>query len=99
MVMDTSVPTVELPNFPGQHSWEIKTESQPNRFDAASLERRRASLSEAKDIARAEMARRRRRLGTLTLEQEIEVEHLLMLTVTKVSELAGRVLDSLPVMP
>ena len=36
------------------------------------------------------MARRRRRLGTLTLEQEIEVEHLLMLTVTKVSELAGR---------
>ena len=75
-----------------------KTESQAEWFGVGSRVRTEASLSEAKDIARAEMARHRRRLGSLTCEQEAEVEHLLMVTVAKVSEVARRVLDAIPIM-
>lgn len=57
---------------------------------------RDAALCEAKAIARAELARRRRRLGELTREQEMSVEKLIMSTVTKVLEVAGTALDSLP---
>jgi hypothetical protein len=64
-----------------------------------SRERREAALEEAKDIARAEMMRRRRRLGSLTHAQEIGIENLLMSTVTRVSELVGSVLESLPIVP
>jgi len=45
-------------------------------------------------IARAEMARRRRGLGTLTREQEVAIENLLLSIVTRVSELVGRALDA-----
>lgn len=45
-------------------------------------------------IARAELARRRRKLGTLTPEQEVAIEDLLLSTVTKVSELIGKVLEA-----
>ena len=55
-----------------------------------------AALCEAKEIARAELARRRWRLGGLTREQEMGVEKLIMSTVTKVLEVAGTALDSLP---
>ena len=58
---------------------------------------RDAALCKAKAIARTELARRRRRLGKLTREQEIGVEDLIMSTVTKVIEVAGTALDSLPV--
>ena len=54
------------------------------------------TIHEASEIARAELARRRRRLGELTREQEMSVEDLLMSTVTKVLEVAGTALDSLP---
>lgn len=54
-----------------------------------------AALREAKAIARAELARRRRQLGELTREQEIGVEDLIMSTVTEVLEIAGTALDSL----
>jgi glutamyl-tRNA reductase len=37
------------------------------------------------DIARAELARQRKRLGPLTTEQEAAVESLLMSTVNKLS--------------
>ena len=47
-----------------------------------------------KEIARAEMARRRQRLGTLTREQEIVIEDLLISTVTRISELVERVFES-----
>ncbi len=53
------------------------------------LAERDAALSEAKAIARAELARRRPRLGELTHEQEMGVENLIMSTVTKL-------FDSLP---
>ena len=59
--------------------------------------RREAALREAKAVARAELARRRPRLGELTREQEMGVENLIMSTVTKVLEVAGTALDSLPV--
>ena len=55
-----------------------------------------AALREAKAVARAELARRRPRLGELTREQEMGVEDLIMSTVTKVLEVAGTALDSLP---
>jgi hypothetical protein len=60
---------------------------------------RNAALCEAKEIARAELARRRQRLGELTREQEMGVEKLIMSTVTKVLEVAGTALDSLPLDP
>jgi hypothetical protein len=44
-------------------------------------------------IARAEMARRRRKLGTLTHGQEVAIENLLLSTANKISELVGRALD------
>ena len=45
-------------------------------------------------IARAEMARRRRKLGTLTRQQEVAIENLLLCTVNRISELVGRALDA-----
>lgn len=56
---------------------------------------REAALCEAKAMARAELARRRRRLGELTPEQEMAVERLIMSTVTKVLEVAETALESL----
>ncbi|HEV7395938.1 MAG TPA: hypothetical protein VGN86_05465 [Pyrinomonadaceae bacterium] len=44
-------------------------------------------------IARAEMARRRRKLGTLTRQQEVAIENLLLSTINRISELVGRALD------
>ena len=43
-------------------------------------------------IARAEMARHRRGLGTLTHRQEVAIENLLLSTVNRISEL-GRELE------
>ena len=53
----------------------------------AGRERREAALLEAQGIARSEMARRRRRLGSLTPEQESSIESLLISTVNKISEM------------
>jgi hypothetical protein len=55
------------------------------------------SLPEAKEIALTELARRRQRLGNLTRDQEISLENLMMVAVTRVSEEAGKVLESLPI--
>ena len=48
-----------------------------------------------KDIARAELARWRRRLGPLTHEQEVRIENLVISTATKISLLGGQVMQSL----
>jgi hypothetical protein len=45
-------------------------------------------------IARAEMARRRRKLGTLTHGQEVAIENLLLSTVKRITELVERALDA-----
>ena len=47
------------------------------------------------DIARAELARWRRRLGPLTHEQEVRIENLVIATATKISLLGGQVMQSL----
>ena len=91
--MDASVSTVVLPSF--QPTPDHRTLKERVKLTGEWASRKMATLSEAKDIARAEMARQRRRLGTLTREQEIEVEHLLRLTVTKVAQLTGRVLEAI----
>ena len=82
----------EFPTNPGPSDFEGKSQANRGR---GRQDREIATLSEAKDIAPAELARQRRRLGTLTREREIEVEHLLMLTVTKVAQLTGRVLEAI----
>jgi hypothetical protein len=45
-------------------------------------------------IARAEMARRRRKLGTLTRQQEVAIENLLLSTANRISELVGSAFDA-----
>jgi hypothetical protein len=47
------------------------------------------------DIAAAELARWRRRLGSLTPEQEVLIENLVISTANKISSLSGRVMQSL----
>lgn len=52
-------------------------------------------LHDPKEIARAELVRFRRLLGTLTREQELGIENLLMSTATTVSILARRKMETL----
>ena len=54
-----------------------------------------APFSDAHEIARTQLVRFRRRLGTLTLDQELQIEDLLISTVTKISSITGRLLESL----
>ena len=51
--------------------------------------------TDAKDIALAELAKWRRRLGPLTHEQELRIENLVISTANKVSLMSGRVMQSL----
>jgi ribosomal protein S13 len=103
--MDIELPTVELPSREGLLSapepCTLEGEEVPQevRTGVVSRELREVGLREAKEIARTEMVRRRRRLGNLTQEQEIVIEDLLMSTVTRISELAGRVMESWPLVP
>jgi hypothetical protein len=57
--------------------------------EATVLERTESKFREMQDIARAEMARRRRRLGNLTHDQELAVEKLLISTVSRISEIVA----------
>ena len=52
-------------------------------------------FSDPHEIARAQLVRFRRRLGALTSDQELQIEHLLISTVTKVSVMTGRLMESL----
>ena len=61
--------------------------------DVVSQQGSKSTLNRAQDIARAEMARRRRRLGNLTEEQESAIEILLLLTVFKASEMIKALLN------
>jgi hypothetical protein len=53
------------------------------------IERTESKLREMQDIARSEMARRRRRLGNLTPDQEMAVEKLLISTVSRILEMVA----------
>ena len=61
--------------------------------DVVSQQGSKSTLNRAQDIARAEMARRRRRLGNVTEEQESAIEILLLLTVFKASEMIKALLN------
>lgn len=56
-----------------------------------------APFSDPHEIARTQLVRFRRQLGTLTLDQELQIEDLLVSTVTKISSITGRLFESLGV--
>ena len=99
--MDIGSATAETPgstNFisvPGSRTLEGEKVRQEDRTDVAHQQPADA-LQKALEIARTELARRRRGLGNLTQEQETVIEDLLIRTVNRVSELAGRILESRP---
>jgi hypothetical protein len=67
-------------------------------FESAGVnvgEETKVLLSEANDVARTQLIRFRRRLGTLTHDQELQIENLLISTVTKISLLTGSVMEAL----
>lgn len=79
---------------------EFETQLSPKTDPKAQTEVRQAygqtwSL-DGVAIARAEMRRRRRRLGTLTRRQEVAIENLLLTTVNKISELLENALEVYP---
>ena len=57
---------------------------QEGRTDVVNYQPRDVALQKALEIARTELARRRRGLGNLTHEQETVIEDLLFQTVNKV---------------
>ena len=103
--MDIGLPTAETPggaNFLsalGPSTLEGEKVRQEDRADVVNREPVDASSQKALEIARTELARRRRRLGKLTQEQETVIEDLLIRTVNRVSELTGRILESWPAVP
>ncbi|HEY8226079.1 MAG TPA: hypothetical protein VIG25_12430 [Pyrinomonadaceae bacterium] len=58
-------------------------------------EETKALLSDANDVARTQLIRFRRRLGTLTHDQELQIENLLISTVTKISLVTGSIMEAL----
>lgn len=103
--MDIGLPTTETPggvNFlsaPGSRPLEGQKVRQEDSADVVNRQPGDAALQKALEIARTELARRRRGLGNLTQEQETVIEDLLFRTVNRVSELAGRILESRPAVP
>jgi hypothetical protein len=57
--------------------------------DAARPMRTDSELQKMEEIARSEMAKRRRRLGNLTPDQELAVETLLISAVNRISEMVA----------
>ncbi len=53
------------------------------------------SFRDPNELARTELVRFRCRLGSLTNEQELQIEDLLMSTITKISLITGRVMNAL----
>lgn len=58
-------------------------------------EETRALLSDANDVAQTQLIRFRRRLGTLTHDQELQIKNLLISTIAKISLVTGSVMDAL----
>ena len=52
-----------------------------------------APFRDPHEIACTQLVRFRRPLGTLTFDQELQIEDLLISTVTKVSSITGRLLN------
>lgn len=58
-------------------------------------EETKAALSDANEVARTQLIKFRRRLGSLTHEQELQIENLLISTVWKISLLTERVTEAM----
>ena len=58
-------------------------------------EETKAALGNANDVARTQFLRFRRRLGSLTHDQEIQIENLLISTVSKISLVTERVIEAM----
>ena len=58
-------------------------------------EETKTALSDANDIARTQLMRFRRRLGSLTHDQEIQIENLLISTVSKISLVTETVIEAM----
>lgn len=58
-------------------------------------EETKAALSDANEVARTQLIKFRRRLGSLTHEQELQIENLLISTVSKISLLTERVTEAM----
>lgn len=58
-------------------------------------EETKAALSDANDVARTQFIRFRRRLGSLTHEQERQIENLLISTVSKISLVTAEVMEAM----
>jgi hypothetical protein len=52
-------------------------------------------FSDPHEIARTQLVQFRRHLGALTVDQELQIQDLLISTVTKISSITGRLLESL----
>lgn len=59
------------------------------------FERTEAARIDANQIARTQLLRFRRRLGSLTHDQELQIEALLISTVMKISVVTERVMEAL----
>ena len=62
-------------------------------------EETKAALSDANDVARTQLIRFRRRLGSLTHEQERQIENLLISTVSKISLLTAGIMEAMTKTP
>jgi hypothetical protein len=62
-------------------------------------EETKAALSDANEVARTQLIRFRRRLGSLTHEQERQIENLLISTVSKISLAAAEVMETMTKSP
>jgi len=78
---------------------EIGKEARvPREFEGSGVrvgEETRAALTDANEVARMQFIRFRRRLGSLTYEQELQIESLLISTVSKMSLLTGKVMEAM----
>jgi hypothetical protein len=72
---------------------------QENSSDLAHPESCDATLQNGLEIARSQLRRHRRGLGSLTEEQEKAIEALLVRTVNRVSKAVGQMLESWPAVP
>jgi hypothetical protein len=54
-----------------------------------------AAPIDAREIARAQLLRFRRRLGSLTRDQELQIEELVISTVMKISSVTESVMEAL----
>ena len=75
----------------------LKASRVVKKFESPEVNREetKAALSDANDIARGQLVRFRRRLGRLTHDQELQIENLLISTVTKISLVTGSVMEAL----